>query len=435
MIGIRREDKNVWETRAALTPDHVAELVHERGLRFVVQPAEQRAFPDRHYLAAGAEVDEDLSRCTVILGIKEIPPEKLLPQKTYPFFSHTTKGQAHNMPLLRRLIELGCTLLDFEHVFDERKRRLIFFGKHAGYAGMIDTLWAVGRHVVAEGRHTHLERVRLAHEYSGLDEATAHISRLGERLRHDGVRDFLRPFIVAFTGSGNVSEGAQEIYDRLPTQEILPDELRSLTEDPDRPRNVLYKLVLGRADRIEHRRGQPVDLDEFAEHPERYRSAIPRYLPYLTALVHGAFWLPDQPRLVTREDLRALWSGPVPPRLRVIADISCDIGGGIESTVRATSPGNPVYVYDPVDGSTVDGVEGRGPVVMAVDNLPCQLPVESSGHFGDGLFRFVPPLSRCDWTAELDALSLPGELADAIVVHRGKLTPRFAHLAEHVGSD
>lgn len=416
MIGIRHEDKNEWERRAPLTPDHVDQLVAGRELAVTVQPSTRRAFPDLDYRRAGAVIGEDLSACDVILGIKEIPLDQLQPGKTYVFFSHTTKGQAANMPLLRRLMDLGCTMIDFEHITDERGRRLIFFGRHAGYAGMIDGLWALGRRLAVEGHATPLERVRRAYDYSSLDEATQHISRVGEQLRHVGLPDGLRPLVFGFTGSGNVSKGAQEIFDRLPSEEVLPEELQRLARDADRPKNILYKVVFSR----EHR------FNRFAD-----------WLDDLTVLVHGAFWTPDQPRLVSREDLQRIYRRER-PRLRLIVDISCDVGGAIESTVRTTTPGKPTFVYDPEIGVSPDGLEGPGVVMLAVDNLPCELPVESSDHFGDLLFRFVPVLDRCDFDRPFGELNLPQPLLRAVVVHRGELTPGFAGLEtalEQAGCD
>jgi alpha-aminoadipic semialdehyde synthase len=430
-IGIRREDKNEWERRTPLTPDHVAELVDQHGLEFVVQPAPTRAFPDKDFLRAGARVADELERCRVVLGIKEIPVEALQPKTTYFYFSHTAKGQAHNMPMLERLMQLGCTLVDYEYVLDAQGRRLIFFGRYAGHAGMIDGLWALGRRLNAEGHVTPFERVRLAHDYSSLDEATHHIHRVGERLRHDGLSEALHPMVFGFTGSGNVARGAQEIFDRLPHVEIDPAELDGLAADRRRPRNVLYRVQFRREHRFERVGGGPLDAAELEEHPDRYANGLRRWLPKLTMLVHGAFWGPEQPRLVSIDELRSLWSAGE-TRLRVLADISCDIGGGIEATVRSTTPGNPVYVYDVARGETVDGVEGSGPVVLAVDNLPCQLPLEASEHFADTLAGFLPAVADCDWEQPLDAVGLPPELEPAVIVHRGKLTPRYAHLAESI---
>jgi alpha-aminoadipic semialdehyde synthase len=234
--------------------------------------------------------------------------------------------------------------------------------------------------------------------------------------------------VFGFTGSGNVSRGAQEIFDRLPTQEIFPEDLSAVASDPDRPRNILYKVVLRREHRFERREGGPFDGRELDAHPERYASAMPRWLPNLTVVVHGAYWKPEQPRLIGVEDLRSLWKDAPQPRLRLIADISCDIGGGIETTVRATTPSDPTYVYEIETGDTPAGVAGRGPVMLTMDNFPCELPVESSQHFGDAVVRFVPALDRCDWSRSFEDLELPAEIRRAIIAHCGRLTPGFAYL-------
>jgi alpha-aminoadipic semialdehyde synthase len=267
----------------------------------------------------------------------------------------------------------------------------------------------------------------LAHEYSSLDEATHHISRIGEQLRHDGLPPELQPLVCGFTGSGNVTQGALEIVQRMPTIDVVPAELGRLMRDDRRPLNVIYTLRLERGQRYVRRVGGEIDHEEFSLHPDRYESGIPRCLGHLTMLVHGAYWQPPQPRILTLDALRILWSDG-PPRLRVIADIACDIDGAIESTVKATTPGEPVYVYDLDTNQPVDGVSGNGPVMMTVDNLPCQLPAESSQHFGDALLRFIPSLAECDWVRSLEQLDIPEAIRRAIVTHRGELTPEFSYL-------
>lgn len=431
-IGIRAEDKNRWERRAPLAPDHVRELTAEQGIEVVVAPSHRRAFSERDYRDAGATIDPDLAGCRVVLGVKEIPPVRLEAQRVYAFFSHVTKGQSYNMPMLARLLELGCTLVDYEQIVDRRGRRLIFFGRHAGYAGMLDSLWALGQRLAWEGHFTPLEHVRLARHYSDLEEALHHVSRLGEHIRHVGLPRGLRPIVAAFTGSGNVTQGALEVYDRLPVQEIEPADLVHIEEDRDRPRNVVFKTVLSRPDRYRRRDGGPFDAAELDAHPERYESALGELLPHVTLLVHGAYWEPGQPELVSREQLRGLQGGALHPKLRVIGDITCDIGGAIAATVRATDSGDPVYLYDPATGTDAPGVAGEGFVVMAVDNLPCELPIDASQHFGDALVRFVGPLARCDWDRPFEELELPRALADAVIVHRGRLAPRFAHLDRYL---
>ncbi len=429
MIGIRREDKNRWERRVPLAPDHVAELVGERQIQVLVQPSPLRVFPDMDYAAAGGRISEDLSACSVVLGVKEIPEEKLFAGKAHLCFSHVIKGQTARMPMLRRLIEIGATLLDYEPIVDRRGRRLIFFGRHAGYAGMLDTLWALGQRLQHEGFETPLGELRLAHQYSGLDEALDHVSRVGERIRHLGLPSGLRPVVVGFAGSGNVSQGAQEVFERLPFLRIDPEELPGLHEDRERPRNLLFKTVFERQHRVQRSSGGGFDAPEYRAHPDRYVSALGPLLRHLTVFVNGVYWEPGEPRLITLDHLKILFGSETQPKLRVIGDITCDIEGSIEANRRATDSGDPVYVYEPSTGETPSGVKGRGVVIMAVDNLPCELPREASEHFGDSLLPFVPALERCDWKAPFESLVLPAELRRAVIVHHGALTPAFEGLA------
>jgi alpha-aminoadipic semialdehyde synthase len=235
---------------------------------------------------------------------------------------------------------------------------------------------------------------------------------VSDAIRRHGVPDALHPLVIGFTGSGNASKGAQEIFDQLPYEEILPEDLSSLTADDDLPRNILYKVVFTRSDRF----GGPMTP----------------HLRHLTVLVNGIYWEPGHPRVVSLDDLRGLFGDGSPARLRVIGDISCDLHGSIEANVRITTPGDPVYVYDVSNGGTLSGVAGRGPVILAVDNLPCELPVDASQHFGDALLRFLPALSRCDWSKPFDTLEMSDEIRRAIIVHRGRLTPSYEPLGRHL---
>ena len=411
MIGIRREDKNRWERRAPLTPEHVAELARH-GVDVTVEPSPLRVFPDEAYRAAGARVDGDLSSCPVVVGVKEIPLERLNPTTAYFFFAHVTKGQPGNMPMLRRLMELGCSLVEYEKIVDDRGRRLVFFGRHAGFAGMLDTLATLGRRLHWEGLDSPFAPLEFAHGYADLEESHAALARVADRIRRDGIPDPLHPMVFGFTGSGNVSKGALEIFDRLPHEEVIPEDLPALFTNADLPRNLLYKVVFTRADRVGR--------------------GIAPHLRHLTVVVNGIYWEPGHPRVVGLDDLRALFGGEAAPRLRVIGDITCDLHGSIEANVKITTPGDPVYVYDVASGEAVGGVAGRGPVILAVDNLPCELPVDASQHFGDALLRFLPALARCDWSRPFEALEIQDEIRRAVVVHRGRLTPRYAHLARHL---
>ena len=411
VIGIRREDKNRWERRVPLTPEHVAELTRH-GVAVAVERSTVRVFSDEAFRAAGARIVDDLSSCPLVVGVKEVPALRLSPETTYLFFAHVTKGQPANMPMLRRLMELRCSLIEYEKIVDDRGRRLVFFGRHAGLAGMLDTLAILGRRLMWEGVDSPFASLRLAHEYADLEEAHAELARVASRIRRDGVPVSLHPLVIGFTGSGNASKGAQEIFEHLPYEEVVPEDLPSLSGNADLPRNILYKVVFARAD--------------------RFRGALAPQLRHLTVLVNGIYWEPGHPRVVGLDDLCALFSGDAAPRLRVIGDISCDLQGSIEANVKVTTPDDPVYVYDVVSGEAVSGVAGRGPVILAVDNLPCELPVDASQHFGDALLRFVPALARCDWSRPFESLDVGDEILRAIVVHRGCLTPRYASLARHL---
>jgi len=431
VIGIRREDKNRWERRVPLTPEHVAELTR-RGVAVACEPSPIRVFPDESFRAAGARLLDNLSSCPLVIGVKEVPVERVVPETAYAFFAHVAKGQAGNMPMLRRLIELRCSLIDYEKIVDDRGRRLVFFGRHAGFAGMLDTLAALGRRLSWEGIDSPFVQLAMAHEYADLEEAHAALARVADAIRRGGLPASLHPVVFGFTGSGNVAKGAQEIFDHLPYEEILPEDLASLFSNDDLPRNILYKVAFGRDDRMERNGGGPIETGELRAHPERFHSTMPPHLAHLTVLVNGVYWEPGQPRVVGLTDLRALYDGDKTPRLRVLGDISCDLHGSIEANVRITTPGDPIYVYDVASGQAASGVSGRGPVVLAVDNLPCELPVDASQHFGDALLRFLPAMVRCDWSRPFLELNLPDEIRRAIILHRGQLTPAFAGLARHL---
>lgn len=432
-IGIRREDKNKWERRVPLTPEHVAALIEQHDVDFIVQPSAIRVFGDGEYGAAGVTLGEDLSPANVILAIKEIPLELLRPNQTYLFFSHTIKGQPHNMPLLRRLLELNCQLIDYERIVDEQNRRLIFFGEHAGLAGMIDTLWTLGQRLAWEGFETPLFDLKLTYEYIDLSAIQDALRAAGKRIVEEGLPVTLAPLVVGIAGYGNVSRGAQTILDLLPTRPIKPADLMSLARRDTIARNMIYKVVFHEEDTVEPvAKNHVFDLQEFFQHPARYRSKFEAYLPHLSVLVNCIYWDTPYPRLLTKETARRLYSAEDQPRLRVIGDISCDIEGGIEPTVKATQPDAPAFVWNPATDTASDGVAGQGPVIMAVDNLPCELPIESSTAFGEALLPFIPALAACDFGVEFDACALPPELKRATIVYHGELTPEYRYLQQYL---
>jgi len=431
-IGIRREDKNEWERRTPLTPDNVSKLVKD-GIEVLLQPSTIRIFPDEEYKNIGAEINEDLSSCPVILALKEIPADFFEQSKTYTFFSHTIKGQEYNMPILKKMMELKCQLIDYELITDDKGRRLIFFGKHAGLAGMIDTFWALGKRLEWEGIPNVFSEIKMAHEYKSLKEAKSCIAEIADKIKKEGIPPQLSPLICGFAGYGNVSEGAQEIFDLFPHEQITPSEITTKPASSITAREKLFKVVFKEEDIA-----KPLDpagtfeLQDYYNNPQNYISHFESHLPYLTILVNCIYWDPRYPRLVTLDYLKRVYSSSHLPPLRVIGDITCDIEGSVQCTMKATDPGNPIYVYNPVDSTITDGWEGTGPVMMTVDNLPCELAKEASEFFGEVLTPFIPRLANADYNVPFENLNIPGELHRAFILHKGKLTPDYKHLSKYL---
>lgn len=432
MIAIRAEDKNRWEARAPLTPDHVRTLV-SRGVEVAVEPSSLRVFPDDEYAAAGARLARAFAERPVVLGIKEVPVEKILDRATYALFSHVIKGQSANMPMLRRLMERGCSLIDWERVADDEGRRLLFFGLQAGQAGMIDVLWALGRRWAERGVPTPFASVGRTLDHEGLDRALEVVARSGEQIRKRGLPSGLRPVVFGVAGYGNTARGAGQVLAALRPARIEPGDLPALLARGRDDGRRVYVVTFREEDTVEPREaGERFDLDDFRRNPGRYRSRFAAVWPELTVLMSCVYWEPGLPRLVRREDLARVWAGPEPPRLEVVGDVSCDLEGAIECTVQVTTPDAPVYVFEPATARVVPGVVGNGPAILAVDNLPCELPREASAAFGDALVDRIPALDRCDWRAPLDRLPLPAELRRALILHEGRLTPEYAHLTRFV---
>ncbi len=428
-IGVRREDMYHWERRVPLVPEDLRELADGHGLTFSIQSSDKRIFSDDAYRAAGLDVVDSLTDCPIVIGLKEIPLPALRRGAVYVFFSHTIKGQPANMPMLRRCLDLGCTIIDYERIVDGNGRRLIFFGNYAGLAGAIDTLWTLGRRLAWEGIDTPLAEIRQASTYADLAEAKTAIGRVGERIASDGLPEEISPLVLGIAGYGNVSKGVQEILDLLPSEEI---DAADLLGDSEPLRGPIVKVVFREEDTVLPLvGGKPFDLREYYAHPERYRAGFERYLPKLHVLINCIYWEPRYPRLVTAEAIRRLYADGR-PALRVIGDISCDVEGSIEVTVRSTEPDDPVYVYDPQTGSIRSGVEGTGPVMMAVEILPTELPREASIYFSGILKRFVPAIAAADYDEAFDALALPPELKRAVICHRGELTPDYRYLEGHL---
>jgi alpha-aminoadipic semialdehyde synthase len=369
----------------------------------------------------------------VIFGVKEIPVEKILKGKTYLFFSHTAKGQKYNMPLLQRIIDSGSTLIDYEKITDEGGRRLIYFGPYAGDAGAIDILSLMGEHWADKGIDTPLTAVRRAHQYDSVKAAKAHLADIGQKIRRDGFPPDLSPFTVGILGYGNVSTGAQQIFDCLPTERIAADALNAFVSGERGNRHTVYVTVFKERDLVKPKAaGEAFDLQTYFDHPERYESRFERFLPSLTLLVNAVYWEKRYPQFVTWAGLKRLAESAPTPKLSGIADITCDTHGSIACNVKSTDSDMPAYRVDPATGTTSDGHLGDGIVLLAVDNLPCELPNDSSSFFSKQLKPFVPGLLTADYDRSLCNSGLPTEIQKAVIVYNGELTPNYEYLKDHL---
>ena len=426
MIGIRREDKNRWERRTPLIPKDVIKYV-QQGYKFVVQPSPIRAFADEQYRDAGAKIEEDLSDVELILGIKEIPVDKIIPDKTYMIFSHTVKGQKYNMAMLKKIMDTNSTLIDYELIRDDKGRRLIFFGKYAGNAGIVDTLSYLGKRLASQGIDNPFFKLQQAYRYETLDNIKNEMEGIGQMIKEKGLSEDLVPFVVGIAGYGHVSQGVQEVLSSLPVEEISPTDIDKIPAD----KNKIFKVIFKEKDLVRRNDEGNFELQEYYNYPQFYHSVFSKYLPYLTVLMNTIYWDQRYPRLLTKEDAKNYkkW------RLKIIGDISCDVDGAIEITVKDTDPGNPVYLYDPLTGEIVDGYKGEGLLVMAVSNLPAEIPVDSSVEFSRVLSGFLHDIVnsfRGEFPEDFNEWKIPSFIKRSVIVFRGKLTPDYLYLEDKI---
>ena len=423
-LGIRREDKNKWERRVPIIPEHVKELKEKSEIETIIQPSQIRAYTDSQYEKVGAQVNEDISS-KVIFAIKEIPIDFFEQGKTYAFFSHTIKGQKYNMPMLKKMMKLKCNLIDYEKITDETGRRLVFFGKFAGLAGMFDTLWAFGQRMKWKGIDNPFAEIKQIIHYNDIEEAKDHLKKIGRTIEQNNLPDVLTPFIVGFAGYGNVSKGAQEVLDILPVEEITPKQLEKV--DKNFSKNMIYKVVFKEEDMVEPLSiGKKFDLQEYYTQPQLYQSIFHNYVNLLTILMNCIYWDKQYPRLITKKFIREVYTNK--NKLQVVGDISVDIEGAIEFTKKATTPDNPVFVYNPLNEEIINGYSGDGIVVMAVDNLPCEVPKESSRAFSNSLIDFIAPIVKADYNDNFYNLDLPPEIKKAVILYHGELTPKYSYI-------
>ena len=421
-IGILRETKNKWERRVPLVPAEVRGLI-AAGIAVRIERSATRAIVDAEFAAAGATLVDDATDCRFIIGVKEVKASQVRPGQTVMCFSHTIKGQAHNMPLLAHFMKERATLIDYEVIVDDAGVRQVAFGRYAGLAGAHETLWTLAHRLAALGQPSALTGIKHAVEYHDLAEMVAHTRQLLTDLRKEGPAA-LTPFVVAVTGEGRVSHGALEYFDLVGAIPCTVSEAIALpTDSPDD--RTLRVLHVKDAELFVTAGTRRFDFGAYLAHPERYFNVGAMYLPYCRALVNGLYWDARFPRLLDDSTLRRMVRDHTLPV--VLGDVACDIDGGIEWTVMATQNDEPAFVYDPATGRATVGVSGEGAAIMAVDNLPCALPRDASFDFSRALIPFVRDFYEA--TYENGVTGLAPALQNAVVVAAGKLTTRHQGLA------
>jgi alpha-aminoadipic semialdehyde synthase len=315
---------------------------------------------------------------------------------------------------------------------NEKKQRLIFFGRFAGIAGAVDTLWTLGQRLEALGTTTPFSQLEPCHQYSDLESVKRAVAHVGERIAEEGLPDFMAPPVIGITGYGHVSQGAQEIVELLPHVEVSPSELPDFVAANGSVTGKVIKVVYEEQDLVEPiDRDREFNLQDYYDHGGHYKSRFGPHLGLLTVLINGIYWDERYPKLADEDQFRALFSGGERPRLLVVGDITCDVDGSLACTVRDTDPGDPSYVYDPHTRAAVSGFEGPGLAVMAVGNLPCELPREASETFSDALMPYMKQMAAVNWhSSDFSEVSLPEPIKRSVLLWRGQFTPGYEYMAD-----
>jgi len=434
VIGILREGKSKWERRVPLSPRHVQRLV-ANGLRVLVQPSTRRVFGDSEYVKVGAEIQEDLSPASFIVGVKEVPIANLLPERTYAFFSHTIKAQPYNMPLLDAMLEKRIRLVDYECITETGGRtssRLVAFGRFAGIAGMINLQRGLGERLLAMGYSTPFLGVGSSYMYPDLDAAKAAVARCGEMIAANGTPEQLGPLTFAFLGDGKVSRGAQEIFKLLPHEMVSPDDFAEVIRSGDRTK--LYGALCTAEHLVRPACGGPMTADlkpDYYMNPENYVPAFHENIAqHCSVLVNSVFWTERYPRILETQQQEEL-QRTGRSRLLAVGDISCDLAGSIQFLTKFTTSEEPYYLYDVEAGVTHDSLDDHGILMLAHDTLPSELPREASEAFGDALLPFIPAIASSNGEAPFDRQTdIPEQIRGAVICDKGQLTPSWAFITD-----
>ena len=395
-FAIIKERKNPPDRRVVFSPGKLKEFQDQfPSSEIKVEKSDIRIFADEKYKELGFEVFEDISDCEVLFGVKEVPISALIPNKKYFFFSHTIKKQPYNRKLLQAILEKNIELFDHETIIKENGARLIGFGRYAGIVGAYNGFRAIG----------------ITKETFNLPKAETLENQ--QELIFELKKINVSNIKILLTGSGKVAYGAKEMLDAMKIKMVSINDYITKTFS-----EAVY-CFLDVLDYNKRKDGKVIDNYDFYNNPEEYESDFMRFANVADFFIAGHFYGNGAPYLFTREDAKS-----EDFNIKYVADISCDVDGPVASTLRASTIANPFYGYNPKTESEVDFKDKNAIVVMAVDNLPCELPQDASEGFGEMfLENVIPAFFNNDKY---------GVLERAKMTENGKLTARFSYLQDYV---
>ena len=396
-FGIIKERKNPPDKRVVFSPEALLEVQQlYPHLKFKIESSDVRVFTDDNYRDLGFEVTEDMTDCDVLLGVKEVPVEYLIPFKKYFFFSHTIKKQPYNRKLLQAILDKSIDLYDHETIVDKNNRRLIGFGRYAGIVGTYNGFRAFG----IKYDLFHLPLV------STLEDQISLIKNLKKQ--------HLPPLKIVLTGLGKVGFGSKEMLDAMKIKQVSVEDFlhKNYTQ------SVYVQLDV--LDYNQRKDGQNIGINDFYKNATEYISNFERFTKVADMFIAGHFYGNDAPHILTREMLMKNDC-----KLKVVADISCDVNGPVACTLKASTIAEPFFGYLPTTHEIVDMFHPSAITVMSVDNLPCELPKDASEGFGEMFINHVMPAFT---NQDKD-----GILERAQITNQGSLTPKFMYLSDYVG--
>jgi hypothetical protein len=398
-IGIIKEGKTPPDERVPFSPEQ-CKFINDNypNLKVVVQKSDVRRFKNEEYKNIGIEVVDNVDDCNILMGIKEVQPQDLIPNKTYFFFSHTIKKQAYNRKLLVEVLKKNITLIDYETLTDKNGFRLIGFGRYAGIVGCYNTFYAYGKRTGLFD----LKRAYLCH-----DKAEMLVELTKVKLPAN--------YKIVITGGGRVANGIIEILDKLNIKKITPSDF--LTKSFEQP---VYTQLFPE-DYNKRIDNKSFKVEEFFADASGFESNFMPYAKVADMYMSGHFWAKGSPFIFSREDAKS------PDfNIKVVGDISCDVDGPVACSIRSTNIVNPLFGYLPSSESETSYNNQAAITVMAVDNLPCELPKDASKDFGKDLIDKILPHIINDSEQVIER---------ATICKNGNLMPRFEYLSDYVSGE